>query len=55
MKFSAWAWACALGSTLLLGDAMAQGLRQPYSVRPVGFDYYRFLQDESGVPQRRRI
>jgi hypothetical protein len=50
MKLSIWAWAWALSGCLLTGDALAQGLRQPFSVRPTGFDYNRYLQDESPSP-----
>jgi hypothetical protein len=50
MKRSSWAWAWALSGCLFTGDATAQGLRQPFSVRPAGFDYNRYLQDESPSP-----
>jgi hypothetical protein len=35
---------------LFLGDATAQGLRQPFSVRPTGFDYNRYWQDDTASP-----
>ena len=50
MKLSSWAWAWALSGCLFMGDAMAQGLRQPFSVRPAGFDYNRYLQEEAPSP-----
>ena len=50
MKLSHWAWACALSGCLFLGDAMAQGLRQPFTVEPAGFDYNRYLADDSSSP-----
>ncbi len=45
MKLSTWACAWALSGCLLTGNLMAQGLRQPFSVRPAGFDYNRYLQE----------
>ena len=50
MKLSSWAWAWALTGCLFMGDAMAQGLRQPFSVQPAGFDYNRYLQDDAPSP-----
>lgn len=50
MKISSWAWACALSGCLFMGNAMGQGLRQPFSVRPAGFDYNRYLQDDAASP-----
>lgn len=50
MKLSSWAWAWAMSGCLLMGDAMGQGLRQPFSVRPAGFDYNRYLQDDAPSP-----
>ncbi len=50
MKLSSWAWAWALSGCLFMGNAMGQGLRQPFSVRPAGFDYNRYLQDDAPSP-----
>jgi hypothetical protein len=50
MKLSSWAWAWALSGCLFMGSAMGQGLRQPFSVRPAGFDYNRYLQDDVPSP-----
>ncbi len=50
MKRSSWAWAWAITGCLFVGDATAQGLRQPFSVRPTGFDYNRYWQEDSASP-----
>ena len=47
MRLSTWACAWAVTGCLFMGDAMAQELRQPFSVQPAGFDYNRYLQEES--------
>jgi len=49
MKLSTWACAWALSSALFTGNLMAQQLRQPFSVRPAGFDYNRYLQDSAAA------
>ena len=49
MKFSAWAWACARGSTLLLGDAMAQGLL-PSGFAPSGSTITVSCRTRLGLP-----
>ena len=50
MKRSSWAWALTIAVCLFIGDAGAQGLRQPFSVQPTGFDYYRYWQEEPASP-----
>ena len=50
MKLSAWAWAWALTGCMFLGNANAQGLRQPFSVQPAGFDYNRYLSEDGASP-----
>lgn len=50
MKLSSWAWAWALMGCLFLSDASAQGLRQPFSVQPAGFDYNRYLNEDTASP-----
>lgn len=47
MKFTSWAYALAFAGCLLAGNAKAQSLRQPLSVRPAAFDYEHYLQDDA--------
>lgn len=42
MKMSTLAWAGVLSCTLLVSGATAQQLRQPLSVRPIGFNYNNY-------------
>ncbi len=50
MKSSVWTWALALAGCLFVSDAMAQQVRQPFSIRPAAFDYNRYLQDDAASP-----
>jgi hypothetical protein len=45
-----WACAFAFAGSLFIGNAHAQGLRQPLSVRPAAFNYEHYLQDEVASP-----
>lgn len=50
MKCTAWIYACAIAGGMFASNAMAQGLRQPLSVRPTAFDYNHYLQDDVASP-----
>lgn len=50
MRSTCWVIATALATCLFAGNAMAQGLRQPLSVRPAAFDYEHYLDDEVASP-----
>jgi hypothetical protein len=50
MKCVSWAYAFALMSCICADHALAQGIRQPLSVRAAAFDYERYLQEEVASP-----
>ena len=50
MRCTSWACAFAFAGSLFIGNAHAQSLKQPLSVRPAAFNYEHYLQDEVASP-----
>jgi hypothetical protein len=49
MKFSVLGWIGAIGCAMLVSEVSAQHLRQPLSVKPIGFNYDYYAQEGTAV------